>query len=77
MIYFNSNKRIYVFRVQKCTENGPLISKSWKKSDEKVNINIFLANNVPELDLGSDSESGVRKTNEKTVLFLKIRVNKH
>lgn len=49
-------------RVQKCAENDPLPNKSRKKNEEKININIFLAQNVPELDLGSDSESGARKT---------------
>ncbi|XP_031621001.1 uncharacterized protein LOC116339320 [Contarinia nasturtii] len=48
-------------QVQKCPDNDVLPNKSRKKNEEKININIFLAQNVPELDLGSDSESGVKK----------------
>lgn len=56
-------------RVQKDSENGSLSNKSRKKNEEKININIFLAQNVPELELelGSDSEGGGRRTNCKTV----------
>lgn len=53
----------------KSLENGTLSSnnKSRKRNDEKININIFLAQNVPELELGSDSESGLRQVNGKSV----------
>lgn len=49
-----------IYRIQKTTENGSMPNKSRKKNEEKININIFLAHNVPELELGSDSESGVK-----------------
>lgn len=55
-------------------ENGSLPNKSRKKCDEKININIFLANNVPELEVGSDSESGTKQTNGKMVPILIIHI---
>lgn len=58
--------------MQKITDStGSLPNKSRKKNEEKMNINIFLAPNVPELelDLGSDSESGIRQINGKSVCY--------
>lgn len=53
--------------MQRVIDNGSLPNKSRKKNEEKININIFLAHNVPELELGSDSESGVKPPMGKTV----------
>lgn len=58
-----------LFRIQRVAENGSLPNKSRKKNEEKININIFLAHNVPELELGSDSESGVKPPIGKMVLI--------
>lgn len=55
------------YRMQRIADNGSLPNKSRKKNEEKININIFLAQNVPELDLGSDSESGIKPAAGKTV----------
>lgn len=55
------------YRTQRIAENGSLPNKSRKKNEEKININIFLGHNVPELELGSDSESGVKPSIGKTV----------
>lgn len=38
-----------------------LANKTNKRHEEKININIFLAQSIPELDLTSDSESGVKQ----------------
>lgn len=57
----------YRIQIQRISEHGSLPNKSRKKNEEKININIFLGHNVPELELGSDSESGVRPTTSKTV----------
>lgn len=46
-------------------ENGSISNKTRKNTDEKININIFLAQNVPglQLELGGDSESDGRQSN--------------
>lgn len=59
-----------MIRVQKISENNSLPNKARKKNEEKININIFLAHNVPELDLGSDSECGTKQMNGKMVNIL-------
>lgn len=61
-------------RVQKSSENSSVPNKSRKKIEEKINLNIFLGHNVP--DLGSDSECGVRHTNGKSVfIFFSLEIN--
>lgn len=41
------------------SENAAVSNKARKKIEEKININIFLGQN--DLDLGSDSEIGIRQ----------------
>lgn len=40
------------------TDNASSVKKAHRRNEEKININIFLAHNIPELDLHSDTECG-------------------
>lgn len=63
----------FQFSMRKLHENDSSATKSHIRNDEKININIFLANNMPELEFGSDSECvGKQKSQPKSVFILRI-----
>lgn len=57
--------------MRKSQENDSSAAKTQNRNDEKININIFLANNLPDVEFGSDTECVGKQTNQpKSVLKL-------
>lgn len=67
---------LFPFSMRKSHENDSAATKAHTRNDEKININIFLANNMPELEFGSDSECvGKQISQPKSVFILRISLN--